>query len=197
MLAGFNRKFRLSGQTYGLKLRNYTQQVYKFASHCGFCGTGYTISEWPRKCSCCGNSTFRNPIPVAVGLVPVKKNNCVGLLLTKRAIQPFIGQLCFPGGFVDWAESWQEAISREIKEETSIITDPNEFQLVGAHSTPDNSRILIFGLTSKIRTIDILENFQPNNEVSDILVGDTSTKLCFSLHQSIYDQWFQQHSLKE
>ena len=194
MLSGLLKRFR---PTSSQKIRNYTQKVYQSSSHCGFCGVSYTVLEWPRKCSCCGNSTFRNPIPVAVGLVPIKKNNWHGILLTKRAIKPFVGELCLPGGFVNYLETWQEAISREIKEETSIITDPDEFQLVNAHSTPDHSRILIFGLTSKIRTMDILENFQPNDEVSSILVGDASTKLCFSLHQSIYDDWFKRQTQRE
>src|SRR5205823_3527884 len=143
MLACLSKTFRRTDRSnYGFKFRTSDQ----FASHCGFCGIQYTVLGWPRKCSCCGNSTFRNPIPVAVGLVPFKKNNSLGILLVKRAIQPKIGELCLPGGFVDYLETWQEAISREIREETSIITDPQEFKLVGAHSTPDNSRILIFGL---------------------------------------------------
>jgi ADP-ribose pyrophosphatase YjhB (NUDIX family) len=173
------------------------QQVHQFASYCGFCGTPYQVLQWPRTCSCCGNLAYRNPIPVAVGLVPILNNNRLGLLLIKRAIKPFIGGWCMPGGFVDESESWRQTISREIGEETSIMTDPDEFKLVDVHSTPDNTRILIFGVTSKIRTIDAMDNFQPNDEVSSIFVGDQETKLCFSLHQSVYDHWFRKNSFYE
>jgi len=114
----------------------------------------------------------------------------IGLLVVKRAIKPFIGEYAFPGGFVDWGESWQQAISRELMEETDIETDPNEFILNTIHSTPDNKRILIFGITKKIRTLEDIKNFKPNEEVSDLFIGTDQTSLCFSLHQTVYNDFF-------
>lgn len=86
-------------------------------SHCSYCGTGFQSQEWPRKCPNCQNLTFRNPIPVSVGLIPIQHPDLskIGLLLVRRKIPPFAGELALPGGFVDWGESWQEGLSRELR----------------------------------------------------------------------------------
>lgn len=158
---------------------------------CGYCGHKYSELNWPRTCKCCSNISFRNPIPVAVGILPFElENGNHSILLVERAIKPFIGGFCLPGGFIDWNESWKEAISREVFEETTVITDPNEFSLQTIHSTPDNTRILIFGKSNKIRNIKELTTFKPSQETSKLLLGDISTKLCFSLHQEVYDNIF-------
>lgn len=162
--------------------------------HCSFCGNKYKSDLWPRVCSCCKNTTFRNPIPVAVGILPFKsKDNNYGLLLVRRNIKPFIGELCLPGGFINWGESWQQAISREVEEETFVKTDPDEFNFANIHSTPDGTRVLIFGYTDKIRNYDMLTNFKETNETSELLIGDNLTELCFSLHQSVYNDWFEHY----
>jgi 8-oxo-dGTP pyrophosphatase MutT (NUDIX family) len=41
-------------------------------SHCSFCGKRFEANQrWPRVCVACGNTTFLNPLPVAVILLPV------------------------------------------------------------------------------------------------------------------------------
>lgn len=159
-------------------------------SHCSSCGSKYIYSKWPKACSCCDTVVFRNPIPVVVGLIPICDNNKTGILLIRRAIKPSVGELCLPGGFVDWGESWRTGLSREIFEETTLITEPDEFRLMDTCSIPDNSRILIFGRSIKIRHIDELKNFKPNTEVSALKLGLSKDVLCFSLHQKAFNSWF-------
>jgi len=188
-----------------------------YSSYCGHCGYEFETETYPKLCLACDNTTFRNPIPVAVGLLPFSTDHGTGLLLIKRAIKPFVGGLCFPGGFVDYNESWREAISREIYEETNVNTDPNEFSICSVDSTPDNARVLIFGMSNKIRTLDELNTYEETSETSGIAIGlemDTlvnirqeelghdiwdlkryktkqNDKLCFSIHQKVYDEWFE------
>lgn len=177
---------------------------YKPHSHCNYCGekflptshpmnayamTGVHTDECTKNCLHCQNVTYLNPVPVGVGILRIKgPQDNVGLLLIKRRIEPFIGGLCFPGGFINSNESWQEGISREIYEETFIDTNPEEFGHVETRSTPDARRILIFGVSKKIRSMKDLKDFFPTKETSELIVGTRDSKLCFSIHQDVYNR---------
>jgi hypothetical protein len=64
-------------------------------SHCSYCGHPFEADQaWPRLCAACGNTSFVNPLPVSVVLLPVDD----GLLTVRRNIAPQIGQLALPGG---------------------------------------------------------------------------------------------------
>jgi NADH pyrophosphatase NudC (nudix superfamily) len=78
-------------------------------SHCSYCGAAYAPEQpWPRRCAACGETTYRNPTPVAVAVLPVDD----GVLVISRSIPPRAGLLALPGGFVDHGESWQRAVAR-------------------------------------------------------------------------------------
>ncbi|MDI6855960.1 MAG: NUDIX domain-containing protein [Candidatus Thermoplasmatota archaeon] len=62
----------------------------------------------------------------------VSKGNQV--LLVKRKREPFKGRYAIPGGFVDYNERVEEAVVRELKEETGLITKPKS--IVGVYSSP-------------------------------------------------------------
>ena len=56
------------------------------------------------------------------------------VLLIKRKNAPFKGKWALPGGFVDYNEKVEDAIIREIKEETGVNVDIKE--LIGVYSDP-------------------------------------------------------------
>ncbi|MEM5883017.1 MAG: NUDIX hydrolase [Candidatus Aenigmatarchaeota archaeon] len=56
------------------------------------------------------------------------------ILLIKRASEPFEGMLALPGGFVEEREKVEQALIREIEEETSIVVRPKE--ILGVYSDP-------------------------------------------------------------
>ncbi len=48
-----------------------------------------------------------------------ERSNCI--LLTKRSVPPFLGHWCLPGGHIDDYETAEEAVVREVREETGLL----------------------------------------------------------------------------
>ncbi|NJE53986.1 NUDIX hydrolase [Thermococcus sp. 21S9] len=57
-----------------------------------------------------------------------------GVVLIKRKHEPFKGSYALPGGFVEYGETVEEALKREMKEETGL--DVRILRLVGVYSDP-------------------------------------------------------------
>ncbi len=155
-------------------------------SHCSYCGQPFEIDQaWPRLCPVCGNTSFVNPVPVAVVLLPVD----AGLLVVRRNIEPQLGQLALPGGYINRGESWQQAGARELLEETGIVIQPEDLREFRVKSTPDYHLLLVFGLAPGMRATD-LPVFVPNEETQEICVLTTPQALAFSTHTEALQEYF-------
>src|SRR4051794_11645866 len=109
-------------------------------AHCSYCGQPFAEEQaWPRTCAGCAQTTYRNPIPVVVTLVPVDG----GLLCVRRSIEPAKGQLALPGGFLDFGEGWQAGCVRELYEETGLVLPAEEIRLFGVHSPPPTEGVIL------------------------------------------------------
>ena len=156
-------------------------------SFCSFCGARFPEGAgWPRRCPACNTTTYRNPLPVAVVLVPVEDG---GLLLIRRAIEPRTGKLALPGGYVNDGETWQEAAAREVREETGITVAAESIREFQVRSAPDGT-VLLFGISDPIERSAIV-TYQPTEETSDCLVIDTpSPDMAFPLHAEAVRAYF-------
>lgn len=74
---------------------------------------------------------YRNPSLTVDGMIIQNEK----ILLIKRKKPPFEGRYALPGGFVEYNEKVEEAVIREIKEETGLKTKID--RLVGVYSSPD------------------------------------------------------------
>jgi ADP-ribose pyrophosphatase YjhB (NUDIX family) len=140
---------------------------------------------------------YKNPTPVAVALIRVGDAD-IKLIAGRRNIEPFIGGLAFPGGYVNEGESAEVAVAREVYEEIGMVTEPGHWRPVLTRVTPDNKLLIfmrhIFTLTAEqyvenVRSLFIVaNNFTPNAEVSELVLVDTGDTLCFPLHQELLDR---------
>lgn len=91
-------------------------EKYKY---CPVCGSAHFVknSQKSLRCSGCGFELFMNPAAAVVAFI----TNCKGeLLVERRKLEPAKGTLDLPGGFADVLETAEEAVAREVMEETGL-----------------------------------------------------------------------------
>lgn len=138
-------------------------------------------------------SQYNSPLAVGVAVVPVEKDGEQGFIALKRGINPFIGGIAFPGGFVDQQESSKEAAIRELNEEIGLTLDEHpKWQHVGEKKTPNNQLLIFYRYAETLKWDDVVKAYQSINhdktESQDIVFLEPSTEMCFSLHKEIHQE---------
>ncbi len=158
-------------------------------SHCSSCGAAHPADAgWPRTCPGCGHTAYRNPLPVAVALLPVTDADGTGLVVITRTIEPQRGGIALPGGFIDHGEDWHAAVARELREETGIEAAAEEVRLADALSSPAG-HLLLFGLLPP-RPAASLPASAPTDETSGHHLLRAPAELAFPLHTEAVRKWF-------
>jgi 8-oxo-dGTP diphosphatase len=80
-----------------------------------------------------GQGKHTNPVPAVDFLISKDDNSKV--LLVRRKNDPFKGMLSIPGGFINEGETAEDAMTREAKEETSLVVEP--IAILGVYSNPE------------------------------------------------------------
>lgn len=73
-------------------------------------------------CPDCGHVVYLNPVP-SVAVILFREGR---VLLVRRNIEPAIGLWCLPGGFIEAGETAEQAVVREVQEETGLLCKPIE-----------------------------------------------------------------------
>src|SRR5258707_7145574 len=159
--------------------------------HCSYCGARYGEGAgWPRTCVSCGETTWSNPLPVAVVLHPVVyTDGRVGLVVVRRDIEPFRGDIALPGGFIETGESWRDAAVRELQEETGLTAKSYEVGLFDVHSSYNGYSLLVFGVLPP-RPVESLPPSAPTEESTEWFVLTEPTRLCFPTHTQAMAEYF-------
>jgi ADP-ribose pyrophosphatase YjhB (NUDIX family) len=156
--------------------------------YCTYCGGSFGRQRrWPRRCPSCAKTTYRNPLPVVVVLVPILDQD--GLLVVRRAIEPGLGKLALPGGYVDWADAtWQQAGARELREETGIKVRPASLAEFRVISTDDH-KLIVFAIAPGMPSRAI-PPLQGDGEISELTFLRRPTRLAFSSHTQVAREYF-------
>ncbi len=119
----------------GVDERSEPWVVFRHCPRCGARGLK-RHATYGFSCPGCGFLFFQNVAAAAAALVLGPDGR---VLLARRAHEPAAGMLDVPGGFVDYGETAEEALRRELREELALEFDepvyfgtiPNVYQYCG------------------------------------------------------------------
>ncbi|MDR1527950.1 MAG: NUDIX domain-containing protein [Dysgonamonadaceae bacterium] len=94
-------------------------ELFRYCPKCGSPRFGENNFK-SKKCADCGFIYYFNASAAVAAFITDKDGQ---LLVAKRAHEPAKGMLDLPGGFVDLQETGEEALKREIMEETGLLID--------------------------------------------------------------------------
>jgi ADP-ribose pyrophosphatase YjhB (NUDIX family) len=125
-----------------------------------------------------------NPKPVTATLIALDG----GLVLVKRKFEPYVGDWCLPGGFIEATEHPSESACREVLEETGLtISQP---RLVDAHSPGRGINVVIlFYVATDASGIPIAGD--DASEVGVFQKDSLPPNVAFELHRNIIRRYFE------
>lgn len=134
---------------------------------CPKCGSPHFFENnmKSKRCAECGFTYYFNSSAAVVALIENEKGE---LLIARRAKEPAKGTFDLPGGFVDMYETAEEAVVREIQEETGLLISaphylfsiPNIYLYLGFE-------VHTMDLFFRCRVSDVSE-MKPMDDVSDL-----------------------------
>ncbi len=110
------------------------QQGSRFCAQCG-ARTIAMSSEWGRRCSACNYSHYPHIHPCVIVLIRRGRE----LLLTRKTEWP-AGRYSLVAGYLDFGECLEEAVHREVLEETGVRV--NNVRYIGSQSWPFPSQLM-------------------------------------------------------
>ena len=155
--------------------------------YCPVCGSEHFVENnfKSKKCERCGFVYYFNSSAATAIFI----TNRVGeLLVVRRAKEPAKGTFDLPGGFVDLFETAEEAIVREVKEETGMqISEPQYL-----FSLPNIYCYSGFD----VHTIDLFYQYSVDT-FSELQAGDDAESLFFLKKNGIQPETFGLNSIRK
>lgn len=168
------------------------------SNHCTECGQpwGDKTAPFPRTCTSCMATTWKNLLPVGVLIIPLR-NQPEHYIVVRRAPQVTVlgGELALVGGFMEAPKAritnpdeanlvWKYEVVREALEEVGLVIDPASLALVDvASATTQPGNLIIF---ASCPPQDLPTDFIPNDEISNVVALHISEVhlLPWSTHQN-------------
>ncbi|MCL2650682.1 MAG: NUDIX domain-containing protein [Candidatus Azobacteroides sp.] len=165
-------------------MQDHPLHLFKYCPVCG--SSNFHVHNFKsKKCDCCGFIYYFNAASSTAAFIT---NQAGELLVAKRAKEPAKGTLDLPGGFVDMNETAEEAIIREISEETGLKVNSPTYLF----SLPN---IYVYsGL--EIHTVDMF--FEMNvSKIAHIHADDDVAELIWLKKENINPDLFGLNSIRQ
>lgn len=159
--------------------------IEKFG-YCPVCGSKRFAqnSQKSMKCGNCGFEYFMNPAAAVVAIITDTEGR---LLVERRKLEPAKGTLDLPGGFADTDETVEEAVVREVKEETGLTVTAMRYLF----SLPNMYRYS--GLD--IPTLDMFFACEVE-DTSQLVAGDDAAECRWVAPQDVHTELFGLRSVR-
>jgi len=163
------------------------QHLLHLFKYCPCCGSSsFSVHNFKsKKCDNCGFVYYFNISAATAAFITDKAGR---LLVAKRANEPAKGTFDLPGGFVDPCETAEEAIVREIKEETGLALN----NLTYLFSIPN---IYVYS-GFDVHTLDLFFEAKVN-EISLIEAADDVSELIWMKKDDVDPEQFGLTSIKQ
>lgn len=92
-------------------------ELFRFCPRCAAPRPADNVAHTPLRCPACGLTFYFNPTVAAAAFVFDAAGR---VLLIRRAKDPAAGKLGVPGGFIDFGESAEDGLRREVREEVGL-----------------------------------------------------------------------------
>ena len=158
-------------------------------AYCSSCGAKTDTRVVGRQrlsvCDACDRIYFRNPTLVATALI----EDGGRVRLVRRDIEPGRGLWGLPGGFVDWDEHPEQAMTRECQEEIGVKVEPLELLSV-QHVIMDEDGIVI--LPYRARLVSGVPVAADEVQQVGWFRPEALPPLAFASHRKILQRWSQE-----
>ncbi|MCC7531378.1 MAG: NUDIX hydrolase [Candidatus Melainabacteria bacterium] len=155
---------------------------------CPVCTTVLIIAELGGRerlvCEVCEFVHWDNPKPVTATLVPTDS----GIVLVKRKFEPYVGDWCLPGGFMEASEEPEESAQREVFEETGLNVEID--RLLGAYSPGKGINVIILFYLAKMASGSMVAG-DDASEVDTFQKEALPVNVAFELHRRMIGQFFE------
>lgn len=135
-------------------------------------------------CSNCEFVNWNNPKPVTATVIPFGD----GIILVKRKVEPFVGDWCLPGGFIEAAEHPADSARREVLEETGLEVSVSRLLDAGAPGRGINVIILFY---EALPVGGILCAGDDASEVRSFKENELPANIAFDMHRQTILRWFE------
>ena len=117
------------------------------------------------------------------------------VLFARRAVEPCKGEWSLPGGFIELGESAEEAVLRELREETNLRASHAQLLGVSTRQSPISGAVMVLGYL-----IDDWEgeaDMRPDSDASELQFFAPSDwpSLAFSVHRELLALYAQHKGL--